>query len=212
VTTERVVGGADDRPPVVTWSAPSAGASLSGDSPATLAVTATDDHGIAKVAFYDDDRLVCEDTAAPYTCTYRPRGADVGRDTLIARATDTADQSDSAVQAVTVGRFSARSLTLKLGPTRDTRAPYTFTASGKLSLPSPVARTQGCGDGQVTITVKAGRKTVATRHASLSRLCDYKLRIRFGHRPASRLTFRARFGGNDVMKPKSATSRTARTR
>jgi Ca2+-binding RTX toxin-like protein len=212
VTTERVIGGADDRPPVVTWSAPAADTTLSGDSPATLAVTATDDHGVAKVQFYDDDRLICVDTAAPYTCSYRPRGSDVGRDTLIARATDTADQSDSAVRPVRVGRFSARSLTLKLGPRRDTLAPYTFTASGRLSLPSQVARTQGCGDGEVTVTVKAGGKTVATRHTRLSRQCEYTLRIRFAHRPATRLSFRARFGGNDILKAKSARSLTARTR
>jgi Ca2+-binding RTX toxin-like protein len=212
VQTEPVVGGADDRPPVVSWTAPTSGAALAADTPATLAVTATDDHGVAKVQFYDDDRLVCEDAAAPYTCAYAARGADVGRDTLIARAIDTADQSASAVQAVTVGRFGARSLTLKLSPSRDTHAPYTFNASGKLTLPAPVARTQGCNNGDVTITVKAGSKTVTTRHASLSRNCEYKLKIKFAHRPATRLKFTARFTGNDVMQATSAPSRTGRTK
>jgi Ca2+-binding RTX toxin-like protein len=212
VAREPVVGGADDRPPAVTWSAPASGASLTSDAATTLAVSATDDRGIAKVQFFDDDRLVCEDAAAPYTCAYAPRGADVGRDTLVARAVDTADQSTSAVQAVTVDRFSARSLSLKLSPSRDRKAPYRFNASGKLTLPTPVSRTQGCGDGQITITVKAGKKTVATRRTSISRVCEYKLRITFPHRPASTLRFTARFSGNDVMQAKAAPSRTGRTR
>ena len=52
----------------------------------SLAVTATDDRGVAKVQFFDEDRLLCEDTAAPYTCNYQARGrrgaqhADRGRD------------------------------------------------------------------------------------------------------------------------------------
>ena len=32
-----------------------------------------DDHGAAQVQFFDDDRLVCAETTAPYSCTYRPR-------------------------------------------------------------------------------------------------------------------------------------------
>jgi Ca2+-binding RTX toxin-like protein len=213
VTREPVVGGADDRPPTVTWSAPSSGAALSAAVPTTLAVDATDDRGVAKVQFFDDDRLVCEDTAAPYTCAYAPRGGDVGRDTLSARAIDTAEQATSAIQAVTVNRFTPRSLSLKLSPARDRKAPYRFNVSGALGLPTQVARTQGCSQGQVTITVKSGTKTVATRHASVSRVCEYRLRITFSHRPGKdRLKFSARFAGNDVMAAKSATSRTGRTR
>jgi Ca2+-binding RTX toxin-like protein len=214
VTREPVIGGADDRPPLVTWTAPDSGASLSADATSTLAVSATDDRGIAKVQFFDDDRLVCEDAAAPYTCAYAPRGADVGRDTLVARAVDTGDQSTSAIQAVTVDRFGARSLSLTLSPSRDRKAPYRFFASGKLTLPAPVSRTQGCGDGQVTITIKAGKKTVGTRRIPISRVCEYKLRISFPHRPASTSTLRftARFSGNDVLQAASSPSRLGRTR
>ena len=55
----------DDRPPTLAWTAPAAGVSLSANSPTTLAVNATDDRGLARVQFFDDDRLLCEDTAAP---------------------------------------------------------------------------------------------------------------------------------------------------
>jgi Ca2+-binding RTX toxin-like protein len=215
VTRQNVVGGADDRPPVVTWSAPASGAELSANSPSTLAADVTDDHGVARVEFYDDERLVCSDDAAPYTCAYAPRGADVGRDTLIARAVDSADQATSVVQAVTVGRFAPKAFTLKLSPSRDRKAPYKFNLSGKLTLPDVVSRSQGCNGGQVSISVKAGSKTVATRRATLSRVCEYRLRVTFNHRPSrktSRLKFSARFAGNDVMSAKSASSRTGRTR
>jgi hypothetical protein len=196
---------------VVTWSAPGSGATLSADSPTTLAVSATDDHGVARVQFYDDDRLVCDDAVAPYTCAYAPRGGDVGRDTLIARAVDTADQSTSVVQAIDVGRFTAPKLTLKLAPSRDATAPYRFIATGKLSIPAPVAPTQGCSGGQVTITAKAAGKTIALRHVTLSRHCEYQLRLTFAHRRGSQLRIGARFDGNAVMKPQAAPSRIART-
>jgi Ca2+-binding RTX toxin-like protein len=211
VTREPVVGGADDRPPVVTWTAPAAGTSLSADKPTTLIAAATDDRGVAKVQFLDDDRLVCEDAVAPYTCEYAARGGDVGRDTLIARAVDTADQASSAIQAVTVRRFSARKLTLKLNPSRDTRAPYRFQVTGNLTLPPAVARTQGCQGSEVSIIVRAGRKIVATRRLTLSRVCGYQRRIDFSRRPGTRLRFTAKFLGNDVMQPITAPSRTGRT-
>jgi hypothetical protein len=211
VTTTPVVGGADDRPPSLAWSSPTAGADLAADAPTTLAVTAADDHGITHVQFYDDDRLVCDDTAAPYTCAYSPRGTDVGRDTLIARAYDTADQSTSAIQAVQVGRFTAKSLSLKLAPSRDRTAPYRFLATGKLTLPDPVSRSEGCAGAQVSLTAKAGSKAISTRHATLSRQCEYKLRLTFAHKRGSKLRISARFAGNAVMKPKSAATRTVRT-
>ena len=211
VAREPVVGGADDRPPAITWTAPAAGASISADKPTTLTATATDDRGVAKVQFLDDDRLVCEDTTAPYTCEYAARGGDVGRDTLIARAVDTADQASSAVQAVTVRRFSARKLTLKLNPSRDTRAPYRFRVTGNLTLPPAVSRTQGCQGSEVSIIVRAGGKIVATRRLTLSRVCGYQRRIDFSSRPGTRPRFTAKFLGNDVMQPISAPSKTGRT-
>jgi Bacterial Ig domain len=212
VTREPFVGGADDRPPVVAWTAPEAGVSISADKPATLTAEASDDRGVAKVQFLDDDRLVCEDAVAPYTCEYQARGGDVGRDTLIARAVDTADQASSAIQAVTVRRFSARRLTLKLNPGRDTRAPYRFQVTGNLTLPPTVARTQGCQGSEVAIIVRAGSKIVASRRLTLSRVCGYQRRISFTRRPpGTRLRFAAKFLGNDVMQPISSPTRTGRT-
>ena len=46
VTREPVVGGADDRPPVVAWTAPAVGSSIPADKPTTLTASATDDRGV----------------------------------------------------------------------------------------------------------------------------------------------------------------------
>ena len=118
----------DDRPPSVAWTAPAAAASLTANGATTLSVNASDDRGVARVQFLDDDRTVCEDTAAPYTCTYQPRGGDVGRNTLIAVAVDGANQTTSVPRPVTVRRFEPRELGIALRPSRDRTAPYSFRA------------------------------------------------------------------------------------
>jgi hypothetical protein len=211
VQVASVPGGADDRPPSVAWTAPAASAALTAGIPVALAATASDDRGVAKVQFLVGDRLLCDDASAPYTCAYSPRGDDVGRDTLVAIAVDGAQQTATATRAVTVGRFAARSLSLSLRPLRDRFAPFTFTASGKLTLPDAVGRGDGCA-GSVTVTVRAAGRTVATRHPKLSHFCEYKAAVKFHSRPASRLTFLARFEGNDAVKAASAPSKHARTR
>ena len=128
---------------MVAWSAPASGARLSTTAPNTLSATASDDKGIARVDFLDDERTVCSDTTAPYTCDYRPQGDDVGRNTLVAIAVDTSGQTASAVRAVVVPRFAGR-LSARTTPSRDTRAPYRFTTTGRLTLPAAVTPAQGC--------------------------------------------------------------------
>ena len=61
----------DDRPPTIAWALPAAGARLTANPANTLQAVAADDRGVALVRFLDDDRVVCEDTAAPYTCDYQ---------------------------------------------------------------------------------------------------------------------------------------------
>ena len=198
-----VHGGADDRPPAITWSAPATGVRFRGDVATTLAVNAADDRGIAKVQFFDDDRLICEALAAPFTCVYRARGADVGRNTLIAVAVDGANQTTSVPRPVEVTRFRPSSLSMRLSPTRDRRGPYSFRARGTL-------RSAGACSGSVRVTAKAGRRTVSSRRARLRSNCTYSVRVRFSSRPASRLRFNARFAGNSSTLARSSRGRTAR--
>ena len=210
VSVQAAPGGPfDDRPPVIAWTSPAAGVSLSANSATTLAVNATDDRGLTRVQFFDDDRLVCDDPTAPYSCAYQPRGNDVGRNTLVAVATDGANQTASLVRAVTVRRFAPGQLELALRPSRDRSAPYAFRAAGRLLRPNTVSPSQGCS-GTVTITAKRGTRAVGTQRAKLTRTCEYVATLRFRTRVGSRLRLVAKFGGNDVLSSRSSRSRTAR--
>ena len=199
----------DDRPPSIAWTAPAAAASLSANAATTLSVNATDDRGVARVQFLDDDRVVCEDNAAPYTCTYQPRGGDVGRNTLIAVAIDGANQTTSVPRPVTVRRFEARELGIALRPSRDRRAPYSFRANGRLLRPDIVSPSQGCS-GTVTLTAKRGSKVISTKRTRLSRVCEYSVTFKFRTGRRAACSIRASFGGNDVLSTKTSKNRTAR--
>jgi hypothetical protein len=210
VSTIATPGGAfDDRPPLIAWVSPGANASLSANSPSKLTVNASDDRGVAKVAFYDDDRLVCEVTAPPFDCSYVARGGDVGGNTLIAVAVDGAGQTTSTIRVVDVRRFKSPRLGLAVRPSRDRKAPSAYRLSGRLLRPTTVSPSQGCS-GTVTITAKRGSKTVAKRRAKLNRNCEYAITVKFRKRIAKKLRLTAKFGGNDVLSPRTARSRTIR--
>ena len=184
---------ADDKPPTVAWVTPTAGAKLGNTT--TLTATAADDRGVALVRFLDDDRIVCEDTAAPYTCAYAPRGEDVGRNTLTAIAVDGSGQTASAQRAVTVNRLKP-TVVLSVRPRG-----RTYTAGGLIDLPANVTRKSGC-TGSVTVRVKAGGKTVATGKGKLTSRCTFSIR---NLRPSGRkLKFVAAFAGNDVLQARSS--------
>ena len=203
----------DDAAPTVAWSAPASGARLSTTTPTALSATAADDRRIVEVRFLDDERTVCSDTAAPYTCDYTPQGDDVGRNTLVVIAVDSAGQTASAVRAVRVPRFAA-TLSARTTPARDRVAPYRFTTTGRLTLPTGVTAAQACR-GTVTVQIKAGAKTVSTRRVKLRPGCTYRSRVTF--RSPQRLRPRTlrrivRFGGNSVVNATAATRQTLRVR
>jgi Ca2+-binding RTX toxin-like protein len=195
----------EDKSPTISWSAPASGAQLSTTSANALTVAVADDKGISQVLFLDDERVVCRDTAAPYTCDYKPQGDDVGRNTLVAVAVDTAQQTASAVRSVRVPRFVGARLSATTKPRSDTSDPRTFTTTGKLTLPTGVTRAQGCS-GKVAVTFKAGRKTISTRRVNLTKTCSYRSKVKFEipSRLAGKLQVVVRFAGNAVLAPKSA--------
>ena len=210
VQKESAPGGPfDDHPPTIAWSSPGAGSSLTANEATTLAVNATDDRGITRVQFFDDDRVLCDDTIAPYSCPYQPRGGDVGRNTLIAVATDGANQTTSVVRAITVRRFAPKEVGLALKPGRDRKAPYAFRTTGRVLRPDPVSPSQGCS-GTVTLTAKRGSKVVSTKRVTLSRTCEYKATFSFKTRVAPSLRMQAKFGGNEVLSAESSKTKTAR--
>ena len=194
-------GAPDDAPPTVSFTAPAQDAKIGGTSNVTA--TASDDRGIAAVVLIDDGRVVGQDTTAPYSIPYTPTGDDVGRNTLVLTAIDTAQQTATAVRPVRVDRFTPTGLTARIAPKRDARIPYRFTTSGTLALPNNVTRAQGCS-GQVAIQIKAGRKTISNRRAKLTNTCTYRSAVRFTVRDRVRrgtLNVTVRYLGNDVLLP-----------
>jgi hypothetical protein len=194
-------GGAfDDRPPLIAWAAPAARASLPANTPTTVTVAASDDRGLAGVAFFAGDRLLCNDAIPPYACAFQPHAADVGRTTLIAIAADTATQTTTLIRDVTVRRFRSPGL----GLTLRRRGRHSIRARGRLRRPATL--TERCS-GRVTITARKGRRTVARRRDRLSRTCRYAATLRVRGRRA-RVT--ARFGGNALLAPRKSRTRSIR--
>jgi hypothetical protein len=205
----------EDRPPTVELTGPAPNALLRTTAPTTMTATAADDRGIAQVLFLDDDRIVCADNVAPYTCDYRPRGEDVGRNTLVAVAVDTSQQTASVTRTFRVDRFSAR-ITGAVAPGRDRRAPFTFLSSGRLTLPAGVSPALGCADGIVSVQIKAGARTLSNRRARLRRDCSFRSGVTFNSRRrfgrARSLRFTIRFTGNEVLNRTTAVARNVRVR
>ncbi len=190
----------EDRPPTVSFDAPAPGAVTTGVT--VLVASAADDRGVPTVQFLDDDRIVCTDNAPPYTCDYQPRGEDVGRNTLSVVAIDSAQQTASAGRVFTVPRFGAP-VSLRLRPAKDTKAPFSFRATGAMALPATVTPALGCVGAFVAVQVKAGGTTISNRRVRLQPDCTYSSRVSF----ASRKRFKTRrslrvyavFAGNEVL-------------
>jgi Ca2+-binding RTX toxin-like protein len=206
VQVATVPSATEDAPPTIAWTTPAPTKALRANDVNLLEAAASDDRGIAAVRFLDDDRLVCEDTTAPYSCGYQARDEDVGRNTLTLVAVDGAGQTASTQRAVAVSRFTPV-LSLGVDPRRDRSGPYRFTARGRLVRP---ASANGACSGTVTVTVRAGKRTVSTRRLRLSKRCTYSVDVRYG-RSYGRLRFSARFGGNAVFTPRNSPARAVRT-
>lgn len=209
--TRTDVGNANqDKQPTVSWTAPAENAVLPTTKPTTLSVNASDDKGLTKVQFLAGNRIVCEDTTAPYSCDYTPNGADSGKQVLTAIAIDSGQQTASAIRAVKVARFSPK-ISERVSPSKDTKAPFKFRVTGTLTPPAGMSKAEACGAGVITTSVKAGKKTISTRRVNLKSNCTYssttsfKNRSRFGK--ASKLKLTVRFGGNSVLAPKTLTSK-----
>jgi hypothetical protein len=91
-------------------------------------------------------------------------------------------------------------VTLRVAPRRDRRAPYTFAVSGEIRAPR-------C-DGRVTVTLTAGRRTVARRTATVAANCSYRATLKTRRRGRFRVA--ARYGGNPATLPRDATAVTIR--
>ncbi len=95
------VSASTNKPPTVSLTAPSAGATPTAGDAVTLAANAADSDGkVAKVGFYVNGALVAEDATAPYSVSWTARA---GVTDIVARATDDKGAStDSAAVRITV--------------------------------------------------------------------------------------------------------------
>jgi Ca2+-binding RTX toxin-like protein len=209
-TVERTtqVGPFEDLAPTVDFTSPGQNTTVRPTN-LVLRATAGDDRGVARVVFLDDGELVGEDGEAPYEVPYVPSGDDVGRRNLFtAVAHDTAGQTAHELRSFTVGRYTPR-FSIAVSPRRDHRKPHRFRTTGRLAGPAPITPEEACR-GRVTIIVKAGRRVLSTRTASITSSCRFSSRVTFKSRrrfPRSRsLRFTARFTGNSALLPVTARS------
>jgi Bacterial Ig domain len=165
-------------PPVVRFRTPTSGTAVKAVQ--TIELDVADDAGSPTVTVFDDDGTICARSGPPYSCTWRPTGADVGRATLLASAVDSDNRSTLGIVRVKVARFEA-DLTRRVRGRRVT---------GRLVLPAAVEKALGC---RGEVTVRRGR---AIRAVALKRNCTYSARL-----PRGRGRIRARFAGNPVVEP-----------
>ena len=116
---------------------------------------------------------------------------------------------------MTVPRVAAKTLTVKVSPSRDRTRPYRFTTSGTMTPAGAFTAAAFCGKGIVQVQVKtATLKVVSTRKVSLRKDCTYRSTVSFGNRKrlgrSGRLRFQVKFLGNDRVRPKTAAVKTAR--
>ena len=88
--------------------------------------------------------------------------------------------------------------------------------TGRLILPKGVTRKRGCR-GQISIQVKARKKTISTRRAFVRhKTCKFSSKVRFRRAnrfgKAKRLTVRVRYGGNAALTPAKTGARRVRIR
>ena len=104
-------------------------------------------------------------------------------------------------------------LSLKVLPRKDKSAPIRYRASGRLSSLKGVSRFNGC-KGRVRVTVKRGRKSVLRTSTRVRRNCTYAVRLKIAgaklRQPTGKLRVKARFAGNDRLKPAVSRTRTVK--
>ena len=117
-----------------------------------------------------------------------------------------------ATPATTTKRVLPLSVTATTSPRRATGWPKVLTTTGRVRYPVGLASATACS-GRVEVRMKSGAKTVSTRRVSIGRrngLCLYRSQVTFrrsNRLTARTLTVQVRFVGNDVLLPRTATTR-----
>ena len=91
----------DNTPPTVSIDSPTNGSTVARKSNVTIAASATDNIGVARVEFFVNGALQCIDVSVPYSCNWRVPAAPNKTYQLQARAFDAASNSATATVNVT---------------------------------------------------------------------------------------------------------------
>jgi hypothetical protein len=192
--------------PKVTIESPAAGATVPATS-AAVSGKATDSVGVTAVTVNGVVATLADDGA--YAAVI-PLSAGANTITVVARdgagntaqATRTVTSSPPAT-ATTAGPLAAAGFTARLSPSRDRKAPFRFTVTGRLTPPAGKG-SEVCAGGTVVIQTKAVRKTISTRLAKLRADCTYRQTVTFKNRSRflkrSDLRVLVHFLGNGSVK------------
>ncbi len=162
-----------------------------------LYAIADDDRGVEEVTFYLDGEEECVDTEPPFVCRVRPRFEPRDRLGIVAIATDSNGQTSTALGTLRLpNKLQSRGLSLKVDRGSNRR----IYAEGRLRFPDTIRRRDAC-DGEVEVTLRARGDAVRTRTVELDNRCEYVAALRA---PRGEYRVRARFLGNDVLRPITA--------
>jgi hypothetical protein len=155
--------------------------------------TASAPAGLKSAAVVLGSRTLCVLTAAPFECSFSPKGADVGGQSLRVIVRDQLDQTGEASRNVVVSRFAAK-LRVSIAKKAVKRG-IRRTISGRVSYPSVVTKRQAC-QGKVVLTVKRAGRSILNQEVPLSKRCTFSRSV-----TAKRGSFSAKvkFGGNTVL-------------
>jgi PKD domain-containing protein len=105
--------------------------------------------------------------------------------------------------------------TSRTSPTRDRKAPFSFTTTGKLTVPPGIRPVDGC-TGKVVLQVLRGKRVVLSRTVSIDRFCEFLKSWKFKDRKklgkAKTLRVVAKFRGNSLLTSRTARGQTIRIR
>lgn len=199
-----------DRAPTVSWTSPKENAKVNPSKANTFQVAATPGtHPITQVAYYVGERTACITKTPPYTCAYKAKDTDVGKETLMAIATDSIGLTSTKMRTITVTTFKPKKLSASTKPKRIKKAPYRFTTTGRLSLPAGVSTQRGC-TGKVSVTFKDGKKKVGGGTAKVKSNCSYSSKVKIvfakGKKHGKTLSVSVAFGGNTTLTKASVKS------
>lgn len=152
------VPASDATPPSVAWITPGSGALVSGvlsASTSSCSTSASDNVGVAKVAFSVDGSAVNTDTTAPFGCEWDSRGASDGTHTLKATASDPSGNSSAASTQVTfwnAGTVNTAPSVSIVSPGDGSTVGRSFSVSASATDDAGVAKVEFYVDGSLTTT------------------------------------------------------------